>query len=107
MKAFLAAIALGLCIDLPINGQRPDDVYSIGNTNFAFYQSKNQTEVMSRGLTIFDNSSRDFPYINGAQRLDLYIIHKFTGRTLTHTPSSIQLVFESRSKLSRYVNPGT
>ena len=70
MKTFLAAIALALCIHLPINGQRPDDVYSIGKTNFAFYQAKDQTEVMSRGITIFDNSSRDFPYISGAQRLD-------------------------------------
>lgn len=107
MKSFLAAIALALCMHLPINGQRPDDVYSIGRTNFAFYEATNQTEVMSHGLTIFDNSSADFPYINGAQRLDLYLIHKFAGRTLTQTPSSIQLVFESRSKLSRYVNSGT
>lgn len=107
MKTFLAAIALALCIHLPINGQRPDDVYSIGKTNFAFYQAKNQTEVMSHGLTIFDNSSRDFPYISGAQRLELFLIHKFAGRTLTQTPPSIQLVFESRSKPSRYTNPGT
>ena len=107
MKTFLAAIALALCLHLPINGQRPDDAYSIGETTFAFYQAKNQTEVMSRGLTIFDNSSWDFPYINGAQHLDLFLIHKFAGRTLTQTPPSIQVVFESRSKLSRYTNPGT
>jgi hypothetical protein len=62
---------------------------------------------MSRGITIFDNSSRDFPYISGAQRLDLFLIHKFAGRTLMQTPPSIQIVFESRSKLSRYTNPGT
>ena len=107
MKIPLAAIALILCSTFPANGQRPDDVYSIGKTNFAFYQSKDKTEVMSRGLTIFDNSSPDYPYINGAQRVDLFLTHEYSGRTLTQTPPSIRIVLESRSSLSRYKNPGT
>lgn len=107
MKTILITIALSLCVHVSAYSQKPDEVYRVGKTHFAFYQAKNETEVMSPGFTVFDNSSGDFPFINGAQRLDLFLIHKYAGRTLTQTPESIQLVFESRSKLSRYTNPGT
>src|ERR1041384_1030288 len=101
MRKFLVSISVALCIYMPATAQRPDDVYSIGKTSFAFYQAKNQTTVMSDGLPIFDNSSRDYQYVDGAQRLELFLIHKYTGHTLTETPASIRVTFESRSSVSR------
>lgn len=107
MKTILTAIALTLCVHLPTHGQSPDDVYNIRQTNFAFYRHKNQTAVMSKGLTIFDNSSPGFSYVHGAQRIDMFLTHEYAGRALTQSPSSIRIIFESRSGVSRFENSGS
>lgn len=107
MKTLTVVILTVLCVCVPSLAQTPNDVYNIGKTIFGFDQSKNQTSVMSHGLTIFDNSSPDYSYVDGAQRLEMFLIHEYTGRTLKQSPESIQLTFESRSSVSHYKNPGS
>jgi hypothetical protein len=108
MKSLVLVISLTFCLHYAVRGQNqnPDDVYSIGQTNFAFYANKNQTEVMAGGFTIFDNSRNGFGYVNGAQRVDLFLVSGFTGRWLTNEPSSIRIVFESRSSQPWLSKPG-
>lgn len=50
----LVVLASSLYLPAHAQNQTPDDVYSIGKTNFAFYASSNTTEVMAGGLTIFE-----------------------------------------------------
>ncbi len=107
MKTILVAIGFTLCLNLPANGQQISDVYSIGKTYFAYSSAKDQTQVMSKELTLFDNSGPYYPFVKGAQRLDLFLIHEYGGRTLKQTPPTIRLSFESRSNLSHYKDPGT
>ena len=107
MKTILVAIGFTLCLNLPANGQQISDVYSIGKTYFASSSTRAETEVMSKELTLFDNSGPYYPFVKGAQRLDLFLIHEYGGRTLKQTPPTIRLSFESRSNLSRYKDPGT
>jgi hypothetical protein len=68
MKFFLfGVLLLTVCAahDSPAQSRSPDDVYSIGKTSFAYYQSENKTEVASKGIAVFDNSRSAFNTFTG------------------------------------------
>jgi hypothetical protein len=62
---------------------------------------------MAAGFPIFDNSNGEFSYIDGAQRIEMYLTYEYSGKALTETPRSVKIVLESRSGTARYKNAGT
>lgn len=95
-------VALLLFVTGIARSQRPDDVYAIGQTTFAYYGRENKTEVSSKGIAVFDNSRSGFQYIHGAQRVELYLLYEFKGHRLTQEPSTVTMAFESRSSESQF-----
>jgi hypothetical protein len=88
---------MALCLSAAAQSNRPDEVSLINDIYFAYYRNTDKTMVMSKGITIFDNSQDGFHYFQGAQRVDLFLTYEFKGKSLTQMPSSISVMFESRS----------
>jgi hypothetical protein len=74
---------------------QPDSVSKINNAMFAYYQKKDQTQVIAGGVVIFDNHTSEFPVAKGAQTIKLYFMYEFPGKTLSEEPKSITLAFGS------------
>lgn len=83
----------------------PDDAYKIGQTLFGYNQSENKTTVMSNAITVLDNSRSGFQYVDGAQRVELYLMYEFKGRELTEEATALTMTFESRSSAPRFNSP--
>ncbi len=105
---FIVALFIACAIPAPAQSNRPDDVYLVGNTLFAYYKNKDKTEVSARNtIALFDNTRSGFSFVHGAQHVDLFPSYEFIGTKMTEEPTAVTLAFESRSSVERLNDPAS